>query len=134
MDLKKRQTLQFGTVLLIAGLSWASAAEKAAPVTLDPGAVTLINVLTCDPANQAALVDELRENTNAVVTTLDGWKSTSLVVSQDGTHITIISQWRDAAAVAAMRADERMKTHFPKVGALAKVDSVFGGIAYTRHA
>lgn len=129
MDVNK-----LAAVLVAASLSCASAAEKTAPVTLDPGAVTLVNVLTCDPANQAALLEELRENTNAVVTKLDGWKSTSLVVSQDGTHITIISQWRDAAAVAAMRADERMKTHFPKVGALAKIDSVFGGIAYTRHA
>jgi hypothetical protein len=54
-------------------------------------------VLTCDPANQAALVDLLHQNTDAVIVTLDGWRSTSFVAAQDGTRVVIISQWRDPA-------------------------------------
>jgi hypothetical protein len=52
-------------------------------ITFDPATTTLVNVLTCDPANQAALVDLLRQNTDAVIVTLDGWRSTSFVAAQD---------------------------------------------------
>jgi quinol monooxygenase YgiN len=82
-------------------------------ITFDPAATTLVNVLTCDPANQAALVDLLRQNTDAVIVTLDGWRSTSFVAAQDGSRVVIISQWRDAAAVDAMKGDARMQAYFP---------------------
>ena len=103
-------------------------------ITFDPGATTLVNVLTCDPANQAALVDLLRQNTDAVIVTLDGWRSTSFVAAQDGTHVVIISQWRDPAAVGVMQGDARMQAYFPKIAALATLDSVVGAVAYARHA
>ena len=99
-------------------------------ITLDPPETTLVNVLACDPANQAALVDLLRENTDTVIATLDGWRSTS----QDGTRVVIISQWRDPAAVSAMRGDARMMAYFPRIAALATFDSVAGTVAYARHA
>jgi quinol monooxygenase YgiN len=103
-------------------------------ITFDPAATTLVNVLTCDPANQAALIELLGQNTDAVIVTLDGWRSTSLVASQDGTHVVIISQWRDPAAVAAMQGDSRMHAYFPRIAALATLDSVAGAVAYARHA
>jgi quinol monooxygenase YgiN len=103
-------------------------------IAFDPRATTLINVLACDPANQAALVDLLRQNTDEVITTLDGWRSTSFVAAQDGTHVVIISQWRDAAAVGAMQGDARMQAYFPRIVALASLDSVIGAVAYARHA
>ena len=103
-------------------------------ITFDPAATTLVNVLTCDPANQAALVDLLRQNTDAVIVTLDGWRSTSFVAAQDGTRVVIISQWRDPAAVDAMRGDGRMQAYFPKIAALATLDSVVGAVAYAHHA
>jgi hypothetical protein len=59
-------------------------------IAFDPGATTLINVLTCDPANQAALVDVLRQNTDQVITTLDGWRSTSFA------HASLFPQNRGA--------------------------------------
>ena len=103
-------------------------------ITFDPAATTLVNVLTCDPANQAALVDLLRQNIDTVVVTLDGWRSTSLVAAQDGTRVVIISQWRDPAAVGAMQGDARMQAYFPRIAALATLDSVVGAVAYARHA
>jgi quinol monooxygenase YgiN len=103
-------------------------------ITLDPPETTLVNVLACDPANQAALVDLLRENTDTVIATLDGWRSTSLIAAQDGTRVVIISQWRDPAAVSAMRGDARMMAYFPRIAALATFDSVAGTVAYARHA
>jgi quinol monooxygenase YgiN len=103
-------------------------------ITFDPAATTLVNVLTCDPADQAALVDLLRQNTDAVIVTLDGWRSTSLIAAQDGTRVIIISQWRDPAAVGEMQGDARMQAYFPRIAALATLDSVVGAIAYARHA
>ena len=91
-------------------------------------------MLTCDPANQAALVDLLRQNTDSVIATLDGWRSTSLVAAQDSTRVVIISQWRDLAAVREMQGDVRMKAYFPRVAALATLVSVAGNVAYARSA
>ena len=65
---------------------------------------------------------------------LDGWHSTSLVAAQDGTRVVIISQWRDPAAVGAMQGDARMQAYFPRIAALATLDSVVGAVAYARHA
>jgi quinol monooxygenase YgiN len=99
-------------------------------ITFDPTATTLVNILTCDPSDQAKLLDLLRENTDTVITTLDGWRSTSFVAAADRSRVTIISQWRDAAAVAAMQCDPRMQAYFPKFAALAAFDSIVGNIAY----
>ena len=103
-------------------------------ITFDPAAATLVNVLTCDPANQVALLDLLRQNTDAVIVTLDGWRSTSFVAAQDGTRVVIISQWRDPAAISAMQGDARMQAYFPRISALATLDSAMGAVAYACHA
>ena len=95
---------------------------------------TLLNVLTVDPANQAQLVATLRDNTDTVIATLDGWISTSLIASADGARVIIHSQWRDAAAVGAMRVDPRMVAYFPKVAALASLDSTVGDVVYATEA
>jgi len=103
-------------------------------ITLTPAATTLVNTLTCEPANQAALLDLLRENIDTVIVTLDGWRATSLIAAADGTRVTIVSQWRDAAAVGAMQADARMQAYFPQIAALAAFDSTAGALAYARQA
>lgn len=104
------------------------------PNALDSSAATLVNVLTCDPANQSALLDLLRENTDTVITTLDGWISTSFIASGDGERVVIVSQWRDLEAVQAMQGDPRMAAYFPKIVALASFDSIAGAVAYVRAA
>ena len=91
---------------------------------------TLINVLTVDAANQKQLLELLRDNTDTVIRTLDGWLGTSLIASADGKRVVIHSQWRDAASVEAMRRDQRMLAYFPRIAALASLDSVVGDLAY----
>lgn len=91
---------------------------------------TLVNVLTVDPANQTRLLDLLRTNVDTVIRTLDGWVATNLIASADGTRVVIHSQWRDAASVAAMRRDPRMTAYFPRIAALAALDSILGDVAY----
>jgi len=99
---------------------------------LDANAATLVNVLTCDPENQSALMDVLRENTDQVIATLDGWISTTFVAAADGERIVILSQWRDPEAAQSMQADPRMAAYFPRFVALASFDSIAGTIAYAR--
>jgi quinol monooxygenase YgiN len=95
---------------------------------------TLLNTLTIDPTNQTQLLNMLRENINTVINTLDGWISTSLIASADGKHIVIHSQWRDLAAVSAMIADPRMVAYYPKIAALASIDSIVGEVAHAAKA
>ncbi len=95
---------------------------------------TLLNILTVDPANRDQLLALLRENVDTVIRTLDGWIATDLIASDDGKRVVIHSQWRDAAAVAAMRTDPRMVAYFPKLAALASFDGIVGELAHSARA
>jgi quinol monooxygenase YgiN len=103
-------------------------------IALDPSAATLVNVLTCDPSDQAKLLGLLRENIDTVIATIDGWRSTTLVAAPDGVRVIIVSQWRDSAAITSMQSDSRMQAYFPRIAALAAFDSTPGIVSYTRHA
>jgi quinol monooxygenase YgiN len=88
--------------------------------------VILINTLKVDPAKQEALIASLKQNTDTVVRTLLGWKSTRLIAAKDGASVVIYSEWENAAAVEAMQSDPRMKAYFPKVLELASFSSIVG--------
>ena len=90
----------------------------------------LLHILTVEPPNQGRLLEMLRGNTDTVIRTLDGWISTTLIASADGKCVLIHSQWRDAAAVAAMRCDPRTVAYFPKLAALASFDPIMGEVAH----
>jgi quinol monooxygenase YgiN len=92
-------------------------------ITVTKEVTTLINVLTSDPENQQKLIELLRSNTESVVTRLDGWISTSFIASRDQRHVLIYSQWRDLASVEAMRTNPDMVAYFPRIAALAALDS-----------
>jgi quinol monooxygenase YgiN len=95
---------------------------------------TLINILTVEPENQQKLIKLLRDNTESVVTRLDGWISTSFIAAKDQRHVVIYSQWRDFASVEAMRANPDMAAYFPRIAALAALDSFAGDVVYNHHA
>jgi len=95
---------------------------------------TLMIPLTVDPANQSRVLDMLRDNIHTVIHTLDGWISTDLIASADGTRIVIHSQWRDPEAVAAMRADPRMAAYYPKLAAFATIDPIMGDVVHAAKA
>ena len=88
--------------------------------------VILINLLKVEPGKQDALIALLKQNTDTVVRTLRGWKTTRLIVAQDGAGVVIYSEWETPAAVEAMRSDPRMKAYFPKIAELATLDSITG--------
>ena len=92
--------------------------------------VILINLLKVDPGKQAALIALLKQNTETVIRTLAGWKTTRLIAAKDGAGVVIYSEWESPAAVEAMRADPRMKAYFPRISALASLDSVVGSAVF----
>jgi quinol monooxygenase YgiN len=94
--------------------------------------VVLINLLKFEPAKQDALLALLKQNTDTVVSTLAGWKSTRLIAARDGANVVIYSEWETPAAVEAMRSDPRMKAYLPKIIELASVDSIVGSAALSK--
>jgi quinol monooxygenase YgiN len=91
--------------------------------------VILINLLKVKPERQDALIALLKQNTDTVVRTLHGWKTTRLIAAKDGASVVIYSEWETPAAVEAMRSDPRMKAYLPKILELASLDSIMGAIA-----
>jgi quinol monooxygenase YgiN len=88
--------------------------------------VILINLLKVKPGKQGALIALLKQNTDTVVRTLQGWKATRLIAARDGAGVVIYSEWETPAAIDAMRSDPRMKAYFPKIAELASLDSIVG--------
>ncbi len=105
-----------------------------ATITVNADVVTLVNILTVEPENQAKLIELLRNNTETVVSTLAGWISTSFVVANDKRRVIIYSQWRDLASIEAMQTNQKMRAYFPRIAALAAFDSIPGDVVYARHA
>ena len=93
--------------------------------------VILINLLKVEPGKQDALIALLKQTTESVVRTLNGWRTTRLVAAKDGAGVVIYSEWESAAAVEAMRSDPRMKAYVPKVLELASLDSVMGSAVWS---
>lgn len=88
--------------------------------------VILTNLLKVKPGKQDALIALLKQNTDTVIHTLHGWKTTRLIAAKDGAGVVIYSEWESLADVEAMRGDPRMKAYFPKIIELASLDSIVG--------
>jgi quinol monooxygenase YgiN len=88
--------------------------------------VILINLLKVEPGKQDALIALLKQNTDTVIRTLHGWKTTRLIAAKNGAGVAIYSEWETPAAIEAMRSDPRMKAYFPKISELASLDSMMG--------
>jgi len=93
--------------------------------------VILINLLKVKPGEQDALIALLKQNTDIVIRTLPGWKTTRLIAAKDGAGVVIYSEWETPAAVEAMRSDPRMKAYFPKILELATLESIVGSAVFS---
>jgi quinol monooxygenase YgiN len=93
--------------------------------------VILINLLKVKPGKQDALIALLQQNTDTVVRTLHGWKTTRLIAAKDGAGVVIYSEWETPAAVEAMRSDPRMKAYRPKLMELASLDTIMGAAVFS---
>ncbi len=90
--------------------------------------VILINLLKVEPDKQETLIALLKESTETVIRMLPGWKATRLIAAKSGASVAIYSEWETQEAVEAMRNDPRMKAYFPKIAALASLDSLVGSL------
>ena len=93
--------------------------------------VTLINVMKVEPGRQDALIALLEDNVENVIVTLDGWRTTRLIAAKDGASVIIYSEWNTPADVEAMRSDPRMQAYFPRISAIATIDSTIGEAVFT---
>jgi quinol monooxygenase YgiN len=84
--------------------------------------VTLINVFTVDPANQQRLVDLLIRVTDSLVNSAQGFISSTLHRSVDGTKVVMYAQWRSAEDYQAMRHNPGPRPFFEEALAFAKFD------------
>lgn len=94
----------------------------------EPSPITLVNVLSVDPANADRLMDLLKDNTETVIKGLRGWIATDLIVSLDRRKVIIHSRWEALGDVEAMRADPRMVAYFPAIAELATLESIPGRV------
>ena len=95
--------------------------------------VTLINVCTVDPQDQQALIDIFKEGTEAWISKVPGYVSTSLHKSTDGRRVVIYSQWQNARSIGAMRDSAEMGPYLYRIRALATLDSTICEVTYARH-
>lgn len=70
--------------------------------------IVLVNMLKVKPGTQDALIALLKENTETVIRTLRGWKTTRLIAAKDRAGVVIYSEWEKTSAAPAMRNDPRM--------------------------
>jgi quinol monooxygenase YgiN len=78
-----------------------------AEISSDSGLITFVNVFSCDPDNQQALLATLRRETEDVVGKLDGFVSANFHLSTDGRRVLNYAQWTHLDAFNAMMASEQ---------------------------
>ncbi|MFE4756780.1 antibiotic biosynthesis monooxygenase family protein [Streptomyces mirabilis] len=79
--------------------------DATATITAKTQVATLINVFTVKPENQRALVEVLVRTTDAVMRHREGFISTVVHASIDGTRVTNYAQWQTEAHLRAVLAD-----------------------------
>ena len=105
-----------------------------ATIAVTKQVTNLINILTVEPENQPRLNKLLCDHIENVVSTLDGWTSTSFIVAKDRRRGAVYSQWRKLSSIEAMQANPKMRAYFPRIAALAAFDGFAGDVAYASHA
>jgi quinol monooxygenase YgiN len=84
--------------------------------------VTLINVFTVEPANQARLLELLTRATETSVRHAPGFISASLHRGLDGTKVTMVAQWRSVEDYQAMRENPAPLPYLQQALAIAKFE------------
>jgi quinol monooxygenase YgiN len=90
---------------------------------------TLINVFSVAPEDRDRLVALLKEGTDAWISRVPGFVSSSLHVSRDGRRVVIYGQWRSADGVAAMRQRPEMPAYFERIKAIAQMEALTCDVA-----
>jgi hypothetical protein len=99
-------------------------------ITSGTGVITQINVFTCDPANQAALIALLTEGARSV-SDVEGWISASIHRGREGDKVVNYAQVRDAAAQERVMARLRASDFFVRNAALGTAHPGLYDVAVT---
>jgi quinol monooxygenase YgiN len=97
----------------------------------DNGLTTLINIFSVEPDNRDELVALLRAGTDAWISAIPGFVSSSLHISRDNRRVVIYGQWRSADGIAAMRRHPEMPAYVERVKALAHMEAITCDVAST---
>lgn len=92
---------------------------------------TLINVFSVALEDRDRLVALLKQGTDAWISKVPGFVSSSLHVSRDGRRVVIYGQWRSAEGIAAMRQHPEMPAYFDRIKALAQMEAMSCDVAST---
>lgn len=84
--------------------------------------LTLINVFTVEPENQQKLVDLLILATKNTVRNIEGFISSSLHKSLDGTKVTMYAQWKSIEDYQNMRNNSTASPYLEEALKIAKFD------------
>lgn len=131
-----RRKLLAGALVLAASAPFASPSQpKPHTMTLninpDAKLTTLINVFSVSPENLDRLVALLKEGTDAWISKVPGFVSSSLHVSRDGKRVIIYGQWRSADAIATMRQRPEMPEYFERIKAIAQMEATICDVIST---
>lgn len=85
---------------------------------------TLVNVFSVAPEDRDRLVALLKDGTDAWISKVPGFVSSSLHVSRDGRRVVIYGQWRSADGIAAMRQRPEMPAYFDRIKAIAQMEAM----------
>ncbi|MFS2034768.1 antibiotic biosynthesis monooxygenase family protein [Polaromonas sp. CT11-55] len=92
---------------------------------------TLVNVFSVSPENLDRLVALLKEGTDAWISKVPGFVSSSLHTSRDGKRVIIYGQWRSADAIATMRQHPEMPGYFERIKAIAQMEATICDVIST---
>jgi len=86
--------------------------------------MTLVNIFTVAPEQQAKLADLLIRATNDTMRHRPGFVSASIHRSTDGTKVINYAQWRSAKDFQAMRDDPDARDHMQAAARLASFEPI----------
>jgi quinol monooxygenase YgiN len=95
---------------------------------------TLVNVFVVEPQNQQALIDILREGTDAYFSRKAGFISSSVLSGNNGRQVINYSQWRSAGDLEAFRREPYFASYLQRITALAHGETIECIVAYVNRA
>lgn len=134
----RRRVLAAALLLGTGSVPFAASPSQRNPATMttpqinaDAQLTTLINVFSVAPEDLDRLVALLKEGTEAWISKIPGFVSSSLHVARDGRRVVIYGQWRSADGIAAMRQHPEMPAYFERVKAIAQMEAMTCDVAST---
>jgi quinol monooxygenase YgiN len=105
----------------------------ASTIEQDSNVTTLINIFTVQPTNQQRLVDLLIEATEKVMSQQEGFISSNIHKSLDGTRVVNYAQWESKEVFEKMLKNPRAIAYMNDALSIAKVDGSLYKVAFVEH-